>query len=72
MYILTDTSMSQNKWFLKYEILQMSTALPPSQNWDTTVEQRLNLQYLCLIALGGTQPGTTCLGIARYISAWPA
>ena len=49
----------------------MSRALPPSQYRNAAVEQRLDLPYFCLIALGGTQPCTACLGVARDVRPWP-
>ena len=45
-------------------------ALPPPQDRGASVEQGFNMPYLCLIALGGTQPGTACLSVARYACPW--
>ena len=50
---------------------KISRALPPCQNWNAAVEHRLDFQYLCLIALGGTQPCAACLCIARDIFPLP-
>ena len=49
----------------------MRRALLPSQNREAVVELRLYLPNLCLIALGGTQPCTACLGIALNYFTWP-
>ena len=53
----------------KQKIRQVRSALPPTQNREAVVELHLDLPNLCLIALGGTQPCTACLGVAlNYLS----
>ena len=49
----------------------MRVPLPPSQNWNAAVELILYLLYLCLVALGRTQPSAACLGVARDSLPWP-
>ena len=64
-------SMLCPKNILKQNIRQMRRALLPPHNWGAAVEQLLYLPYFCLIALGGTQPCTACLCIARDDFPWP-